>query len=29
MAILGDFMQQFTYATFDGKNFEIHYFENE
>ena len=29
MAILGDFMQQFTYVTFDGKNFEIHYFENE
>lgn len=29
MAILGDFMQQFTYATFDGDNFEIHYFEAE
>ena len=29
MAILGDFMQQFTYATFDGENFEIHYFEAE
>ena len=29
LAILGDFMQQFSYATFDGENFEIHYFEAE
>ncbi len=27
LAILGDFMQQFTYATFDGESFELYDFE--
>lgn len=29
MAILGDFINEFSYASFDGENFEIHFFEKE